>query len=533
MIPNHYWVNNFECHFEPSLKHNQRELYDFFTSKVEEIGLKLVLLPEGGPCFIFYSDVSYLKQISTFSISDVFLVKVTGQVLSMDLEETDSCDAFEVSSTSEWDDLYSMIKMVVDLWGNHQCELVYKKAKIELKKMTSSKVDNLGSISELEQLENELMSAMFVEDMCQIFNESELSQKFGLQVRKLSEVIFDKEKKIILPFYLGKSDDWVLQCLNAVSESIASIYWILYVNFFRFYILDESQNIRNCWEQVFSLIDTPLAIIDESQHLVLHNSEFVKLSFSQRKCLKLNDNEQIQIGSELYRVRKKHIKMGDKDCTLINFILLEDSFAMSNTSAEELGIVSSSLAHELNNPLAGILAALTVISMDELDEEVSLRIDEMKNGVNRCKQLVETFLGFSRARTISGEGQIFNISVQRTFDQALELMRFRMIENNLKFSIDYQLQDAFIAPFNPSILSMLFYLVLGEIVTSFSHYILVSESKSDVIKLIVKEKHTYLSIEWEYGLSLPASFSKSKLVQHLVESQSAKMEIQEGITFHF
>ena len=534
MIPNIELLNQFECHFDPELKTFDRDLYDFYTSKVEQLGPKRVT-DINAPCFIFFSDPSYIKQ---FDLSDTFLIQFSGPVIEMELKGPQTTEAFQISSVDEWEDLSNMIMMSVDLWVNHKCEELYQRAKPELKKMVSFRYNDVDDPSEIILLESELMKTLSIKELSQTFNDSNFAKGHDLAIKKLSEVIFLTEsakfkKKKYLPFYFGKYDDLVLEVETFDPTVLGPVFWLLFESSFRFYLLEESQSSRLNWEKVFSFIDTPLAIIDDSQHLVIHNTEFVNLGLSQSKCLELTDNEQIQIASELFRVRKKTITFSDNDLTLINFIPIEESLVMTNTSAEELGIVSSSLAHELNNPLAGILAGLTVLEMDDLDREVAARIKEMKNGVNRCKQLVETFLGFSRVGSKSPSHQSRSIPIQRSFDQALELMRFRMIENNLKFSVDYQIQQPFSAPFNTSILSMLFYLILGEVVTSFSHYSLVAESKLDVIKIKVKENTSSLSIKWDDGFSISGNFSKSRLIQHLVESQRAKVDFSSGIIFSF
>ena len=66
---------------------------------------------------------------------------------------------------------------------------------------------------------------------------------------------------------------------------------------------------------------------------------------------------------------------------------------IKSVSSEELGIISSSIAHELNNPLGGILAGLSVLLLEDLEMENRLSLEEMKRGTERCRQLINIFLG--------------------------------------------------------------------------------------------------------------------------------------------
>lgn len=533
MMPNTEWIKNFECHFDPSIKNYDKnyetDFFDFLTAKTEAIGLKKVA-EISRPCFVFYFDPYYVKELN---VPDLFLIKITGHALELSLDGDAVKNSFQISDTEEWGDLLSMIRMSVDLWVDYQCELVFQNAKSELKKIINTRASSEKLITEIKDLGKNLLSTITIEDIREKFNQSDVAQKLNLQINKLSDVILTVSDKVFLPFYCEKHHVWVLEVSDMLTDGVSNIFWLLYDIFYRFHSQAESQNLRSKWEEIFSLIDTPLVMMDESQHLEVYNREFVALNLSQKKCLELVDNEQIQINSESFQIKKTIITVDDQFHTLINFIPVGEELVMSNTSAEELGIVTSSLAHELNNPLAGVLAALTVLSMDELSEEMATRIDEMKSGVDRCKELVETFLGFSRVRSSTPLNQIKPINIQRTLDQALDLMRFRMIENNLKFSVTYQQEMNFLAPFNSSIMSMLFYLIFGEIVTSFSHYVLVAESQQDVIKLTVKEQTKTLSIEWDNKFSLSGNFVKSKLIQHLIESQFAKMKVSDKIELEF
>lgn len=69
------------------------------------------------------------------------------------------------------------------------------------------------------------------------------------------------------------------------------------------------------------------------------------------------------------------------------------------TASAELGIVSSSIAHELNNPLGGMLSFLYLIK-NECPKESPLWPDivAIEEGALRCKEIVENLLGFSRQK---------------------------------------------------------------------------------------------------------------------------------------
>src|SRR5207244_298957 len=124
----------------------------------------------------------------------------------------------------------------------------------------------------------------------------------------------------------------------------------------------------------------------------------------------------------------------------ILFVFFTESFFLKGDgnltpSGQELGIISSSIAHELNNPIAGIQAALSLLQLDEsLNQEATQTLVEMKNGAMRCKQLIETFLGFSRAnpKNIVSESTMSPIDI--CYQQAQNLLRFRTVESGIRFN---------------------------------------------------------------------------------------------------
>ena len=64
---------------------------------------------------------------------------------------------------------------------------------------------------------------------------------------------------------------------------------------------------------------------------------------------------------------------------------------------KELGLISSSIAHELNNPLGGIISYIQILQM-ELNTEHPLQgeLKDMNMAAQRMKQIIENLLIFSR-----------------------------------------------------------------------------------------------------------------------------------------
>lgn len=273
-----------------------------------------------------------------------------------------------------------------------------------------------------------------------------------------------------------------------------------------------------------------LVVLDERDNIRVYNQRFFELSIPINRLQKLGDKDFLKIGEESYQVNIRPFKTDLGQHRIYIFNTIDDQIELGSAN-EELGIVCSSLAHELNNPLAGILASLTVIELDDENGALEGQLSEMKKGVLRCKQLVETFLGFSKSQKMHN-ATFDNPGLQASFDQALELMRFRMIEADININLNFTKNSTLEVNTNFSVMVMIGYLFLGELTTSLSHYNLLTRKNSKTIDLKIVEGQHGLHFSWTPGFPLSQQFLNSMLFIHLMESQHFQLKITEnGLTF--
>lgn len=287
----------------------------------------------------------------------------------------------------------------------------------------------------------------------------------------------------------------------------------------------------NLWESVLDAIPFPVALLSSNGEVHQHNTLFAKLSYPPSNCLKLNLRDKILVNDIPYNVYRKDLFHLDQKLTL--FVFFTESFFLKGDgnltpSGQELGIISSSIAHELNNPIAGIQAALSLLLLDEgLDEEASETLEEMKNGAMRCKQLIETFLGFSRANPNTRVSETALGPIEICYQQAQNLLRFRTVESGIRFNFESIRHAEFRASVNPSLLTMTFYLILGELMTLYSHQLLVA-NKSQIEKVIkgeIIESSQEIQIQLhELNIS---TLTLSKLIQNLLNIENFVLQVSD------
>jgi len=113
----------------------------------------------------------------------------------------------------------------------------------------------------------------------------------------------------------------------------------------------------------------------------------------------------------------------------------------------EIGILAGSVAHEINNPIGGILAFLQLMDRDEtINELVKKDLKEMENATQRCKRIVENLLHFSR-RTRDEKKQ--NIEFSSIMSVLLPLVQIQIRHDNIEINFTDNSKEALVeAVFN-------------------------------------------------------------------------------------
>jgi hypothetical protein len=113
------------------------------------------------------------------------------------------------------------------------------------------------------------------------------------------------------------------------------------------------------------------------------------------------------------------------------------------------------------------------------------------------------------------------------YQQAQNLLRFRTVESGIRFSFEISRHSEFRATVNLSLLTMTFYLIMGELMTLYSHQLLVAEKNQieKVIKGEIIESSQEIQIQLhELNIS---SLSLSKLIQNLLKIENFVLQVSD------
>ena len=188
------------------------------------------------------------------------------------------------------------------------------------------------------------------------------------------------------------------------------------------------ENINRQWGWAFDSFSQAFCITDENFKIIRANQSFQKMSCTTK--MDLSNKNLFEIFPTSIKMPKpaeqegswlaKGEKGGQKFCWEISFkpLFLKREkiqallFLIKNVTDEieieeklsaqakerEIGLIKGSIAHELNNPIAGIKTLLNVIEKQISPRKVSIResLREMQRATNRCCQIVEHLLFVSQ-----------------------------------------------------------------------------------------------------------------------------------------
>jgi len=130
---------------------------------------------------------------------------------------------------------------------------------------------------------------------------------------------------------------------------------------------------------------------------------------------------------------------------------LEHELSLSSRLAA-VGELAAGVAHQINNPLTGILGYSQRLSRKSTDEKVKQDLESIYNEALRAAKVVETLLTFARRHKVHKQPQDINDIVQK----ALDLRAYELRTGNIEVALDlapglrkvtvdfYQIQEVFL-----------------------------------------------------------------------------------------
>jgi two-component system, NtrC family, sensor kinase len=393
-----------------------------------------------------YSDPQFDRTIME-ALEEYNLIRQNAKLLSLVNEQNESLRKLTV-------ELEERVKKRQDFLEDARRRLLATNHRIEALHRALVAVHRAGSLPEMERLTMEALSGALGLSWIRILFHAQTGLDRGTMpaVAALFSAALMRGRDELGRIYFARDagesftkdeTSFLSQIADAVSLSIV-----------RLSRLEESETLKHQWETTFDAVLDPVALLDSNYNLQRINRAFAERSGNPpekligRKCyealygrtkpcencakgtnFRLKPARTAGGASTVYDVFSQKIQFKPTATQLfvnmyhdVSAQLRLERQILESAKMAELGVIGSSIAHELNNPLGGMLSFLQLIRMDLKGGEPYYEdIVEMERGALRCRDIVKNLLGFTR-KSQSDEVQAVDLrEVVQTAMQIIEL----------------------------------------------------------------------------------------------------------------
>lgn len=352
-------------------------------------------------------------------------------------------------------------------------KLFFTNSRIEGFRRALMAVHQASSVMEIEQFLNESLATTVQTSWIRLFYHPQ-DELFAKQVQaqltftQLQVPLFTQHEKMGSIFFLRPPNHPFTReesdFLNRVAETVA-------LALDRIQKLKESENLKEQWDATFNSMSDPVVLIDTNYEIIQSNKILEDKLREQgkeqtsRKCFKVLFNRDepcpgCQRGSNfrmqsrsssplVYETYSQSLVLDpDKPPVFVNLYhditqqMKMERQILESAKMAELGTIGSSIAHELNNPLGGILSFTQLIKMEmHPDNPLYPDVVEMEAGVQRCKEIVQNLLGFTRNPNADQEGEF---SLKEVCLRALKIVELQTKSQGIEVKLHFPGDDVLI-----------------------------------------------------------------------------------------
>ena len=326
--------------------------------------------------------------------------------------------------------------------------------RVEVLRKSLYSTTEVKSLSEAESALNELLVKFGMITWFKIVKGSE-NEKFDADLQAQFESTIYKSSITIggefFHLYFFKGDKRVfrksdINYFNKLTEALE-------INLNRYNNLISLQKNERLFDLAFHSSPHPIIIIDKNYNVYQANLAAQKNAGDDEENLKCHQllfgSTKPCIGCQLgskFEIQKEVKTYGVQSNKFSNSLDVENNYwihlyediseqkALENkfqqtAKLSEVGLISSSIAHELNNPLGGILSYLQIMKMElPADHPFQQDIQFLTDAALRMKKHIEDLLFFSRKEDLI---KLEKVELNEVFDKNLNLLQMQLKKEHL------------------------------------------------------------------------------------------------------
>lgn len=424
----------------------------------------------------FYKIILVLKKDETISLStfqnlnvadSVFTEQIDSHYLQQiwqDIQQQEQDETY-ISLSTELNQQYEMIKSELESKLNEKSKNIIESRKqifeinnrVEVLRKSLYSTTEVKSLQEAEAALNDLLVKFGMLTWFKIVKQSDAKQFETDIKRQFESTLYSNQMNIknevfYLFFFKGDKRPFRKADLNYFNKLAEA----LQINLNRYNNLLELQKNERLFDLAFHSSPHPIIVIDKSYNVYQSNLAAEKSSpegeenlkcyqllFGQKKpCNGCQLGAKFEIQKEISTYAVQSNKFSNSLDTENNYWIhlyediseqkaLESKFQQT-AKLSEVGLISSSIAHELNNPLGGILSYLQIMKM-ELPNEHPFQEDLnfLTEAALRMKKHIEDLLFFSRKEdTVKLE----RVEMHEVLHKNLDLLQMQLKKEHLVVS---------------------------------------------------------------------------------------------------
>lgn len=313
--------------------------------------------------------------------------------------------------------------------------------------------------------------------------------------------------------------------------------------------LKTRESFKEEWEATFNAVADPVAIINSRYEIVQTNSAFRKragefdsllgvkchLALFKRETpcsgCRRGENFRLEQKKETFDVSSQTVLLSpdEEEVFVHQYHDMTEQVRMERRILEsarlaELGTIGSSIAHELNNPLGGILSYVQLLKMDmKPGDPLSPDIQEMETGVLRCRDIVQNLLNFTRS---PGEEQTRPVDLREIIRRAVAILELKTRSHGIEIKTHLPDGDVSVeGHFNQ--LTQALQNVLQSALTSIQEKMLTQKGFQPVLEIVLQVQSREISLMvLDNGRGLESAPSlEIPLAQRILLEHGAHLEI--------